>query len=639
MNTERNLLFGSLAQEAGFLDGNTLLEACRLWSARKDTPLAEVLVEQGWIEPAQRAQVEARMAEILQASAGDERAGLWATLAGSRRQELAELEDDEIRRLMHGLPVTASPHAQVTMDFAAAGGAIPTPDIRALSGPTYVLKDVLPAGPRYTRTSLHASGGMGTVWLARDTHIGRDVALKELRTEGPPSGPVPLRFLREARITGQLEHPGVVPVYELGCDAGTGQPFYAMRFVKGRTLTEVSRIFQRSRRTGRHEPLELVNLLTAFVSICNTIAYAHSHGILHRDLKGENIVLGDFGEVIVLDWGLAKRLGDPDEDLEAALPGLELRLPTRAGQTVMGQVMGTPAYLAPEQAEGRLDLVGPCSDIFGLGAILYEILTGQPPYTGTDTNEILKKAWEGEIEPPHVHWPEAPPALEAACLKALAKSPADRFATAAELAQEIQGWQDKQRRKAEDELRQAGDRLMRQQAALVALTRSEVFAGLDRDATFRQMIEVAARTIGVERVSIWRYTEDRQAIRCHLLYELSTGRYSSGIELKAETFPSYFQALLTSEVIAAHDARQDPRTCEFTESYLVPLNIGAIMDAPIHIEGGMEGVVCHEHIGPPRKWLPDEQLFAIAIANLVSQTISQWEHRQMLGRLQAAGNA
>jgi len=539
------------------------------------------------------------------------------------------MDDNFHRQPTQGPPPAPASQAQATVELAAAAPPLtPTPDIRALAGPTYVLKDVLAAGPRYTRTSLHASGGMGVVWLARDTHIGRDVALKELPAEGLAAAGVPLRFLREARITGQLEHPGVVPVYELGCDADTGRPFYAMRFVKGRTLTEVARAFHRQCGRGAYEPLGLVNLLTAFVSICNTIAYAHSHGIVHRDLKGENIVLGDFGEVIVLDWGLAKRLDGTDEEADATLPGMSEPATDAArqlGKTMMGQVMGTPAYLSPEQAAGRLDLVGPCSDIFGLGAILYEILAGEPPYRGSSTDDLLQKARAGVVEPPRVHWPAVPPALEAACLKALCKEPADRYPTAAEFGQEIQGWQDKQRRQAEDELRQAGQRLMRQQAALVALTRGDVFAGRDREATFRRMIEVAARTIGVERVSIWRYTDDREAIRCQLLYELSTDRFSSGTELQAASFPSYFQALTTSEVIAARDARQDPRTCEFTGSYLHPLGIGAIMDAPIHVGGVMNGVVCHEHVGPPRTWTPDEQLFAIAMANLVSQAIIQWD--------------
>ena len=167
---------------------------------------------------------------------------------------------------------------------------------------------------------------------------------------------------------------------------------------------------------------------------------------------------------------------------------------------------------------------------------------------------------------------------------------------------------------------------MHQQAALVKLTRSEVFATPDLLTKFRRMIEVSARTLHVERVSVWRYTDDHQAIRCELLYELSTGRTSAGGELQSAAFPSYFEALLTSEVIAAHDARRDPRTGEFTEAYLNPNDIGAIMDAPIHVAGEMAGVVCHEHVGSSRKWLPDEQLFAIAIANLVSQAISQAAH-------------
>src|SRR5262245_54248054 len=199
---------------------------------------------------------------------------------------------------------------------------------------------------------------MGTVWAARDTHLGREVALKELSRKG---GPGATRFVREARITGQLEHPGIVPVYELGRDRETGRPFYVMRYIRGRTLTEVAQAFHEHRRSGGYEPMELVRLLTAFVSICNTIAYAHSHGVVHRDLKGENVIVGEFGEVIVLDWGLAKRMDGTDEDDEPVVQKSKEHDP---GRTMMGQVIGTPAYMAPEQASGRVDLVGPATDIF-----------------------------------------------------------------------------------------------------------------------------------------------------------------------------------------------------------------------------------------------------------------------------------
>src|SRR5262249_40799616 len=154
---------------------------------------------------------------------------------------------------------------------------------------------------------------------------------------------------REARLTGQLEHPGIVPVYALGNRADT--PFYAMRFVRGRTLSAAARSSHVKRTEGREDPLEFIALLTAFAAVCNAVAYAHSRGVLHRDLKGDNVILGDFGEVIVLDWGLAKLMNQPDE-LEAdplqSLPdgGQD------AGLTRQGEVVGTPAYMAPEQADG-----------------------------------------------------------------------------------------------------------------------------------------------------------------------------------------------------------------------------------------------------------------------------------------------
>src|SRR5262249_19300953 len=151
------------------------------------------------------------------------------------------------------------------------------------------------------------------------------------------------RFLREARLTGQLEHPGVVPVYELASRSDTQQPFYAMRFVRGRTLSAAIDAYHARRKEGRSEPLEFLGLLSAFTAVCNTIAYAHSRGVMHRDLKGENVILGDFGEVIVLDWGLAKLVGQPDE--EAQPIGGELDAAQDAGLTVHGEVVGTPAYM------------------------------------------------------------------------------------------------------------------------------------------------------------------------------------------------------------------------------------------------------------------------------------------------------
>ena len=162
---------------------------------------------------------------------------------------------------------------------------------------------------RYTLTHLHAKGGMGRVWLARDGALGRQIALKELRPDQADNSILCSRFLYEAKITAQLEHPGIVPVYEVG----QGEvPYYTMRFVKGRTLSEAIRAYHKKRVAGEADSVDLVALLTSFVGVCHAVAYAHSRGVIHRDLKGQNVVLGDFGEVIVLDWGLAKRIG-PDQ--------------------------------------------------------------------------------------------------------------------------------------------------------------------------------------------------------------------------------------------------------------------------------------------------------------------------------------
>jgi PAS domain S-box-containing protein len=345
------------------------------------------------------------------------------------------------------------PAADRTADSAA-----PLPD---LCGP--IPQDGGPQESRYITGPLHAEGGIGRVWLAHDTQLHRDVAIKTLRSELLNHRRAKSRFLKEAEITSQLEHPGVVPVYELIARPHSGQPFYAMRFVHGCTLVQASRDYHEKRRSGEAEPLGLIALLNAFVAVCNTVAYAHSRGIIHRDLKGENVLLGDFGEVIVLDWGIAKVLasGGQAEDVEddtAEAHTAGTLGEAKADRTMQGDVVGTPAYMAPEQAEGRPDLIDARTDIYGLGAILYEILTGQPPFTGSNTVEVLHKVLRDEPIPPGDLWPDVPPPLEAVCLKALSKKPADRYASAGALGEEIQTWQEVERSRAVEEMRRSRER-------------------------------------------------------------------------------------------------------------------------------------------------------------------------------------
>lgn len=294
---------------------------------------------------------------------------------------------------------------------------------------------------RYASTRLFATGGLGRVWLGRDQSLGRDVAVKDLRPEVLGDASLRARFLEEAKITGQLEHPGVVPVYELA--ESTGQsPFYAMRFVRGRTLGDAVRDYHRQRKAGTADALQLRTLLNAFVAVCNTLAYAHSRGVIHRDLKGLNVILGDFGEVIVLDWGLAKVLGAPGEPVASAAGAQPVSLTADTGrdETMAGQILGTPAYMAPEQAAGLAELINTSTDVYGLGAILYEILTGQPPFTSSNTLLLLKQVREEKpARPRQISW-GIPRPLEAICLKALAKDQGQRYPSAAALADDVQRW-------------------------------------------------------------------------------------------------------------------------------------------------------------------------------------------------------
>jgi PAS domain S-box-containing protein len=427
MDSDRNLLFGVLALQAELIAPAQFVEACTLWTARKATSVAELLAERGWIDAADKSHIDYLVDRKLRKHGSDGQACL-ASVHDDVKRSLAALDDPDIQRSLAGRPGVAMV-LDATVDLPA---------------PSYT---------RYSLTRLHATGGIGRIWLARDADLGRDVALKELRPERADDATLWSRFLKEARITGQLEHPGVVPVYELARRPENQQPFYTMQFIKGRTLTEAAQSYHQKRAAGQADSLEFVTLLNAFVAVCNTVAYAHARGVIHRDLKGQNVVLGDFGEVVVLDWGLAKLVDRPDPDVATPPVTLDSDHPSAPDLTAQGQTIGTPAYMAPEQAAGRVDLIDRRTDVYGLGAMLYEILTGQPPFVGSDTLEVLRRVRDEEPPPPRTQWADVPPALERVCLRALSKNPADRLASAGAVAQEVQHWQETERRKAEEALR------------------------------------------------------------------------------------------------------------------------------------------------------------------------------------------
>ncbi|HEV8059439.1 MAG TPA: protein kinase [Gemmataceae bacterium] len=345
---------------------------------------------------------------------GDEHATLAAAADPKILKVLENIKDPDIERSLHCLSTPDDFSPMATTAFRTE------------------------SRDRYTLTRLHAKGGIGQVWLARENDLGRDVALKKLQPPGAQYPELWANLLEEARLTSQMQHPGIVPVYELARRHENQPPFYTMRFVKGRTLREAIKAYHERRSSGKADVLDLRALLDAFVGVCNAVAYAHSRGVLHRDLKPQNVVLRDFGEAIVLDWGLGKVVDRPHIDLET--PPVVTDPEESRERTYEGKVLGAPAYMSPEQAAGRIELVGQASDIYGLGAILYQILTDKPPSDGSTTAEILQKVRSESPKAPREVVADVSPALEAIFLRALAKEPTDRYASAELLGHEIKRW-------------------------------------------------------------------------------------------------------------------------------------------------------------------------------------------------------
>ncbi len=413
-DTDRNLLFGVLALQADLLDAGQFAEACSAWAGRKDLPLADHLVRRGWLSDEDRAHVEYLLRRSLKKHGGDARRSLGGLADAGVRDVLQSLDDASVRQTVGQLPPAPGYVLVTTVDHN------------------------LGQRSRYSLTRVHGEGGLGRVFVAHDRDLNRDVALKELRPERAQSPETWQRFFREAQLTGQLEHPNIVPVYEVGRREEDGQPFYTMRLVRGRTLREALRDYHQRRHEGRTDPLEWPKLLNNFVSVCNAVGYAHSRGVVHRDLKPDNVMLGGHGEVIVLDWGLAKVVGQPDED--PGLPAVALTEQAQAEETVAGRMLGTPAYAAPEQAEGRIDLIDARTDVYGLGAILYEILTGKPPHEAEDTAALLRQIATGPTPRARAADATVTRALDAVCARAMARDRRDRYARPADLARDVERW-------------------------------------------------------------------------------------------------------------------------------------------------------------------------------------------------------
>jgi serine/threonine protein kinase len=297
---------------------------------------------------------------------------------------------------------------------------------------------------RYRQIREYARGGMGRILIVHDSDTGREVALKELISKVSADGATVspeqavqgmdarhARFLREVRITGRLEHPSVVPIYELG-QRTDGTLYYTMKLIRGRTFEQA--IEEAGPLPGR------LGLLPHFMDLCQAVAYAHSRGIVHRDIKPSNVLVGEFGETVLIDWGLATAVGEREAPIA---PGEKQEEEGAAGTrlTRHGASLGTPRYMSPEQIRGDLARIAEPSDVFALGIMLYEILTGKHPYEGADTVALFHDVLTRDPVPVRSLEPKAPPELEAICRRAMNRKPEDRYAAAGELVNDLKRFQ------------------------------------------------------------------------------------------------------------------------------------------------------------------------------------------------------
>lgn len=435
-SADRNLILGVLAVQMEFVTRDQLMDAMNVWAQDRNVGLDTILRDQLLIdENTQR---------ILGDLADEHCLGERKTKVGPMVDAFATVD-----------PVSKKPFETIdSSEMATVAPSEPMPtlpfvmDPFATTAPQRDRNEVQPqkafsaasTASRFKILRPHNAGGLGTVSVARDEELGREVALKEIKERYADHPESRRRFIVEAEITGCLEHPGIVPVYGLGQYAD-GRPYYAMRFIRGESLQDAVDRFHGSKDLD-HDPsrrlLELRMLLRRIVDVCNAMEYAHSRGVLHRDLKPDNVMLGKYGETLVVDWGLAK--ADDRIETEPGNNPSRLFTSSSSASTQMGACLGTPAYMSPEQASGRLDLIKPPSDVYSIGATLYTLLTGKPPFSSGTLLRLLQLVRDGEFPRPRAIDTRIPRALEAICLRAMATCVEDRYPTALALGSDLERW-------------------------------------------------------------------------------------------------------------------------------------------------------------------------------------------------------
>ncbi|MDX2038275.1 MAG: serine/threonine-protein kinase [Isosphaeraceae bacterium] len=412
--------------ETGLLQPTELAAAIRQWREREASSLAEFLVASGRLS-----------------------ADALPRLIGSDSSETTVLSRE---------PAIVDPEATVGANFSprGPGGDESTIDVDANPGrfdPTYRYQARTSDAERFEKREFVGKGGHAEVWRAYDRQLRREVAWKQVREDLGERLDLNARLMREAGRMAALDHPGITPVHGLG-SLPSGVPYYIMRFVEGRNLGEAIRDFHSSTgtRSDAERSLALRELLGRFIAVCNTIEYAHVRATLHRDLKPANIRIGPWGETLVMDWGLTKLLSDgpkpggagDDDPVDTAAtaepPSSEHDLDVDLTLTPPHVLLGTYQYIAPEASRAERGTIGRAVDIWGLGAVLFEILTGDSPYSGKPLPALIVAARRGEIRSDLLEKPAIPRALAAVARRALAANPEDRYPSAEAIADDVARW-------------------------------------------------------------------------------------------------------------------------------------------------------------------------------------------------------
>jgi eukaryotic-like serine/threonine-protein kinase len=444
--SDSSLLFGILALQNGLIEPPDLIAAFQCWFKERSRPMAQLLIERGALTENDRTMLDGliRRHDETQGNGLDDDSGTEAApgslIAGSFSAPRPDCHRaDPLPGLSSFVDGDLPQIGDLTVGLGTALGHKDAVDSRGALG------QMTTEGGRFQVLRQHARGGIGVVYVARDSELNREVALKQIQLKHADDPASRARFLVEAEVTGRLEHPGIVPVYGLGT-SDQGRPFYAMRFVRGQSLKEAIDDYHGADSHDRREPaggtMALRQLLARYIDVCHAVAYSHSRGVLHRDLKPANILLGPYGETLVVDWGLAKVIGRDEPTPQPAAAEVTLRpsSQTEASETKVGAAIGTPSFMSPEQSEGRGTEIGPASDVYSLGATLYYLVTGKPALSDTSLENLLVRLRRGAIDPPRQVSPRVPPALEAIVMKAMALRPADRYPTAQALGQDVERW-------------------------------------------------------------------------------------------------------------------------------------------------------------------------------------------------------